>query len=325
MSFHGDLVGEELHVPGYVQSGDPGAVGAGMLWVDTSGGAGSYILKIRNSSDSGWNTAAAASVHYHDSRYYTETEVDALLAAQTHVEADITDLQDYLTEADADLLYSILAHTHLEADVTDLDHDAAKIQGDDIYASITPTDGQHLEWDDGNSRWDAQDPPENGEDDIFFGSSTTGQKVIGSGANDVVDWQETAGYRKDSGFTHDTGTDPSEITLDVQGAYLIHLNLGFDDSAADGYTTYIAIIEAWTGSSWEDIANDGASESGASTFTHGGSAPEKSSLASMNFYESPAASRKIRVRLQVSSTAGTPNASLNDEECRIYIEKKTGG
>jgi len=39
----------------------------------------------------------------------------------THLEVDVTDLQDYLTEADADLLYSVLAHDHVVADITDFD------------------------------------------------------------------------------------------------------------------------------------------------------------------------------------------------------------
>ena len=34
----------------------------------------------------------------------------------------------------------------------------SKIQGDDVYASIAPTDGQVLTWDNGNSRWDAATP-----------------------------------------------------------------------------------------------------------------------------------------------------------------------
>jgi len=37
---HKTLVGTELHVPGYLQSGDPGAVGTGKYWIDTSAGAG---------------------------------------------------------------------------------------------------------------------------------------------------------------------------------------------------------------------------------------------------------------------------------------------
>lgn len=40
-----------------------------------------------------------------------------------HVEADITDLDAYLTETAADLLYSLLGHDHVVADITDFDPD----------------------------------------------------------------------------------------------------------------------------------------------------------------------------------------------------------
>lgn len=57
MAIHKDLVGDDLHVPGYVQASDPGAVGAGKFWIDTTGGANNYQFKIRNSTDTGWETA----------------------------------------------------------------------------------------------------------------------------------------------------------------------------------------------------------------------------------------------------------------------------
>lgn len=56
---HKDLTGTELHVPGYMQSTDPGAVGAGKYWIDTSGGTGNWAVKVRNSSDDGWETVAS--------------------------------------------------------------------------------------------------------------------------------------------------------------------------------------------------------------------------------------------------------------------------
>lgn len=55
---HKQLTAPEVHVPGWVQSGDPGEVGAGMYWVDTSGGIGAWVLKVRNSSDSGWESVS---------------------------------------------------------------------------------------------------------------------------------------------------------------------------------------------------------------------------------------------------------------------------
>lgn len=56
---HSALSGTNLHVPGYVQSSDPGAVGAGILWIDTSGGTGNWVTKIRNVTNTGWEEAGA--------------------------------------------------------------------------------------------------------------------------------------------------------------------------------------------------------------------------------------------------------------------------
>lgn len=51
---HETLVTANLHPPGYVQGGDPGAVGAGKLWTDTSGGTGFWVTKMRNIANTGW-------------------------------------------------------------------------------------------------------------------------------------------------------------------------------------------------------------------------------------------------------------------------------
>jgi len=50
-----------LHKPGYVQASDPGAIGAGKLWIDTSAGTGLWVTKIRNATDDGWEIAGAGS------------------------------------------------------------------------------------------------------------------------------------------------------------------------------------------------------------------------------------------------------------------------
>ena len=54
---HSSLTGSELHQPGYIQSADPGAVGAGILWIDTTLGTGLWVTKIRNAIDTGWEEA----------------------------------------------------------------------------------------------------------------------------------------------------------------------------------------------------------------------------------------------------------------------------
>jgi hypothetical protein len=49
------------HPLGYVQSADPGAIGADRPWCDTTDAAsGHYVLKIRNAADGGWLTLNAS-------------------------------------------------------------------------------------------------------------------------------------------------------------------------------------------------------------------------------------------------------------------------
>ena len=47
---------ESAHPPGYVQATDPGAVGAYKVWIDTSGGAGTWVYKVRNAANDDWET-----------------------------------------------------------------------------------------------------------------------------------------------------------------------------------------------------------------------------------------------------------------------------
>jgi hypothetical protein len=56
---HKAITGVDLHVPGYLQSSDPGAVGAGKYWIDTTAGAGLWVLKVRNAADTGWETVGS--------------------------------------------------------------------------------------------------------------------------------------------------------------------------------------------------------------------------------------------------------------------------
>ena len=51
---HETLITANVHVPGYVQGSDPGAVGAGKLWTDTSGGTGAWVTKMRNVGNTDW-------------------------------------------------------------------------------------------------------------------------------------------------------------------------------------------------------------------------------------------------------------------------------
>ena len=55
-SFGGPVLHSEsqsIHMGAYIQSSDPGAVGAKVLWIDTTSG---YVLKKRDDANTGWDT-----------------------------------------------------------------------------------------------------------------------------------------------------------------------------------------------------------------------------------------------------------------------------
>lgn len=60
MALHPDS--HDVHDAAYVQASDPGTIGAGRLWLDTSGGTGTWTIKSRNAADTGWETVNAGSV-----------------------------------------------------------------------------------------------------------------------------------------------------------------------------------------------------------------------------------------------------------------------
>ena len=51
---HKDFIDSDLHVASVIGSSDPGAVGAGKQWVDTTDGTGLWVLKTRNEANTGW-------------------------------------------------------------------------------------------------------------------------------------------------------------------------------------------------------------------------------------------------------------------------------
>ena len=53
--FHKDVSGLDIHVNSYIQSSDPGAVGAGIAWLNTV----SKRQYVRNSTNSGWDAVVA--------------------------------------------------------------------------------------------------------------------------------------------------------------------------------------------------------------------------------------------------------------------------
>lgn len=64
MPAHKDLTGSDLHTAAIISATDPGAVGAGKEWWDTSADANNpalWVRKIRNGTDTAWVAAPLAS------------------------------------------------------------------------------------------------------------------------------------------------------------------------------------------------------------------------------------------------------------------------
>lgn len=149
---HEDLTAPEVHVPGYAQASDPGAVGAGKLWVDTSGGLGAWVAKIRNATDDGWEVVGAAPgvISHFDL-------VPASIGVNTHAQIDnhIADGTIHFTEASISHLSisDIGANTHAQIDshISDLSiHfplpliDYAYVSANDAATDITGAELEEL-------------------------------------------------------------------------------------------------------------------------------------------------------------------------------------
>ena len=120
MATHAELAGTELHEPyHYVTDADPGAVGAGLYWLDTS--AEPYTEWRRNDANDGWVRVGAEPVAYTD-----EEAVDAVAAAVVAgagLSATYDDGAGTLTLAntapavtDHTLLDNVGANTHAQLD-----------------------------------------------------------------------------------------------------------------------------------------------------------------------------------------------------------------
>jgi hypothetical protein len=123
---HSDLSGTNLHQPfPYVQDTDPGAVGAGTWWFDTS----TNILKVRNDTDTGWESHTVGVTGAPTAAKYIVQEAHADLSAEQSLGLLTTGLLKNTVAAGVGVLSTAVAadlpaHTHALADIT----------GDDPYA-----------------------------------------------------------------------------------------------------------------------------------------------------------------------------------------------
>jgi hypothetical protein len=75
---HNALDTTDLHKFAYVASSDPGAVGAGIGWVDTSAGTGAFVLKVRNAADTAWEDLGSSGGGVSDLASLTDVDLTGL-------------------------------------------------------------------------------------------------------------------------------------------------------------------------------------------------------------------------------------------------------
>ena len=83
MALHKDLVDENLHAVGTISDTDPGAIGAGKVWLDSSGGPGAWVIKIRNEANDDWEVTVAAAAAPPHTHLYDDYQIDVVTNGDT--------------------------------------------------------------------------------------------------------------------------------------------------------------------------------------------------------------------------------------------------
>ena len=133
-----------------------------------------------------------------------------------------------------------------------------KIQGDQVYASIAPTDGQVLTWDNANSRWDASTPVSGvttlaALSDTAISSPSAGDMLLWDGSNS---WDNKAMGGDASITSGGVITVTGSTGLFTVGTLLKLNNYGASPPTGSG-------DELWvdnSGLNWWDVGGGGASK-----------------------------------------------------------------
>jgi hypothetical protein len=146
---HKDLIGDEaVHPAAFKASADPGAVGAGKFWIDTSVGP-PYTLKVRDAADTGWELVGTLGADPIDVSAATNGQFLKRVGGEW-VGADIDQLQgevvDLAGATNGQVLMRVLGEW-LPVDLTGADIDAGSIDVDRMDATGTPDNTTFLRGD----------------------------------------------------------------------------------------------------------------------------------------------------------------------------------
>lgn len=123
---HSDMAGDNLHQPfHYAQAGDPGSVGAGLWWFDTS----TNILKRRNSTNTGWDSVTIGSVPAHTHAQTDVTNLVTDLSNKQPLDADLTALAALSTTG---IVARTAANTYVPRTITGTANQVGVTNGDGV-------------------------------------------------------------------------------------------------------------------------------------------------------------------------------------------------
>jgi len=225
---HNTITDANLHVVGYIQSLDPGAVGTGKVWIDIGGGNGAWEIKYRNAADTGWE------VWNHKDAHDPEDGADPLDTAAPSelagVQASAEGSSHSLARADhAHQVQASIADNHLvtidQADATTTEiarltatglesRSDAEIKAqlgyiEDVSEDITPTAG---------GDWDHSDKDLHNLKQVDFQDTHDNTT---SGAAKTIDWNEcnvqTVQLTGNVTFTFTAPAGPCGLTLYLTG------------------------------------------------------------------------------------------------------------
>lgn len=172
--------------------------------------------------------------------------VDMSLVGHSHTESDISDLQSYsLTTHNHTGVYAPVVHTHTESDITDLQSYALTTHNHDTtYLELDGTNAMSGDLDVGGNT--INDTTGRG----IAVQKNTNQTISNTTLTAIV-WQ-VENYSTGGAGTWDDigGTNPTRVTVDETGLYLVNAQVFWDGSSAGGHECQVVIYVNGAATVW---------------------------------------------------------------------------
>lgn len=145
---------------------------------------------------------------------------------------------------------------------------------------------------------------------VFFGTGT--QLEGGTDLNPAIedDFEWSAEVRKDSGYTHSTGTNPEDITLDAQANYFLAFNIPLSGAQQDANPRGRVLLQG-------ALIPGGHGKQG---FIRNTNSDTQSSIHYAGVVRTTGASQVVKIALQAEANTGTA-VTIGSHKGTVYIEK----